>query len=378
MAVTSYAVGDALTAKRYARGLEAEALMATEIAPLIGDDADSIIHLRDEMKKEKGDRVTFGLRTKLVGNGRTEGQTLEGNEESLSTYSDSLLLNELMHAVRVKGENSIDNQRILFNTRKEAKNGLKDWFSERLAIGFFLHVCGYTGASYTHRGLTVDPTLTVYNLGNTVTAPSTSRKIFAAAGAGESNTTDEGLDADDIFDLRLIDYAKELARTSAVPLRPVNIDGMETFVTYLHPYQVVDLRVSTDTGQWMDFSKNAYSGRGKDNPIFTGALGMYNGVVLRESENVTPGANSTTSATISTVRRAVFLGAQAAMMGTGQNFNPPSNGQPANAFKWVEETFDYQRELGVSAQSLLGLKKPVFNSLDFGAITISTYAATHT
>lgn len=42
-----------------------------------------------------------------------------------------------------------------------------------------------------------------------------------------------------------------------------------------------------------------------------------------------------------------------------------------------EETFDYQRELGVSVQSLIGLKKPVFNSLDFGAITISTYAAAH-
>ena len=377
MAVTTYAVGDALTAKRYARGLEVEALMATEVAPLIGEDADSIIHLRNEMKKEKGDRVTFGLRTKLTGAGRTEGQTLEGNEESLTTYSDSLLLNELSHAVRVKGENTIDNKRILFNTRQEAKNGLKDWFAERMAIGFFLHVCGYTGASYTHRGLTVDGALAVYNLGNTITAPTTSRKIFAAAGSGESNTTDQALESDDVFDLRLIDYAKELARTSSVPLRPVMIEGAEHFVCYLHPYQVVDLRTSTDTGQWMDFSKTAYTGLGKNNPIFTGALGMYNGVVLRESENVTPGANSSTLATISTVRRAVFLGAQAAMMGMGTNFNPPSRGAPGSAFKWVEETFDYQRELGVSAQSLLGLKKPVFNSLDFGTITMATYAAAH-
>src|SRR3990167_9470645 len=137
MAVTTYVVGDALTAKRYARGLEVEALMATEVAPLIGEDADSIIHLRNEPKKEKGDTVTFGLRTKLTGAGRSENQTLEGNEESLTTYSDSLLLNELNHAVRVKGENTIDNQRILFNTRQEAKNGLKDWFAERMAIGFF-------------------------------------------------------------------------------------------------------------------------------------------------------------------------------------------------------------------------------------------------
>ena len=88
-------------------------------------------------------------------------------------------------------------------------------------------------------------------------------------------------------------------------------------------------------------------------------------------------SRSSSSASISTVRRAVFLGAQAAMLAMGADFNPPARGQPGSAFKWVEETFDYQRQLGVSAQSLIGMKKSVFNSLDFGAITISTYAASH-
>jgi hypothetical protein len=82
--------------------------------------------------------------------------------------------------------------------------------------------------------------------------------------------------------------------------------------------------------------------------------------------------NSSTSATISTVRRAVFLGAQAAAVGFGSNF-----GDGASSYKWVEESFDYKRGLGVSAQGLLGMKKVRFNSLDFGAITISTYAAAH-
>ncbi len=49
----------------------------------------------------------------------------------------------------------------------------------------------------------------------------------------------------------------------------------------------------------------------------------------------------------------------------------------SRAFKWVEKTFDYDKELGVSVQSLIGLKKTVFKSLDFGAITISSYAASH-
>lgn len=372
MAVTRYGVGDALAAKRFARILAAEALVTTEIAPLIGESADSVIHLKTEPKKEKGDQVTFGLRMQLTGDGVTENQTLEGNEESLTTYSDALILTELAHAVRVKGENTIDNQRILFDTRKEARAGLKDWYAKRISIGAFLHLCGYTGASYTHRGMTIDRTKAQYNLGNTVTAHTSSRRIWAAAGSGESNTADENLESDDTFDLRMIDYAKELARTATMPIRPINIDGEEVFVAYLHPYQVTDLRTNTDTGQWMDFSKNAYMGRGKENPIYNGSIGKYNGVILRESEDVTPGVNSSTSATISTVRRAVFLGAQAAAVGYGTDFN-----EGAGAYKWVEETFDYQRELGVSAQCLMGLSKCTFNSVDFATITMSSYAAAH-
>lgn len=377
MAVTSYAVGDTLTAKRWSRRLEHEALASTEVSALMGTGTNAIIQRKSEPESEGGDRVTVGLRTKLTGDGRTSGQTLEGNEESLTTYSMDLTLNEITHAVRVKGKNSIDTQRVLFDARTEARAALTDWWAERISLAFFLHVCGYTGAAYTHRSLTVDPDITQYNFGNAITAPSSNRKVFAAAGSGESNTTDEGLESDDIFDLRLIDYAKEKARTASIPLRPARVDGQDMYVCYLHPYQVVDLRTSTDTGQWLDFTKAAYTGKGKDSPIFDGALGMYNGVVLRESEHVTPGVNSSTGASISTVRRAVFLGAQAAVFGMGTDFNPPEGKLGSNAFKWVEEDFDYKRELGISAQSLLGLRKSVFNSVDFGSITMSTYAAAH-
>ena len=44
---------------------------------------------------------------------------------------------------------------------------------------------------------------------------------------------------------------------------------------------------------------------------------------------------------------------------------------------WVEELFDYQNQLGVSAGMIAGLKKTQFNSEDFGTITVSTYAAAH-
>ncbi len=73
----------------------------------------------------------------------------------------------------------------------------------------------------------------------------------------------------------------------------------------------------------------------------------------------------------------MFLGAQAALMGMGTGFNPPAGEMGTNAFKWREEEFDYGHELGVSCNCLIGMVKSVFNSEDFGAITISTYAASH-
>lgn len=221
--------------------------------------------------------------------------------------------------------------------------------------------------------MSVDPSISTFNLNNTITAPTTNRKLFAAAGASETNTHDEDLESDDIFDLRLIDYARERADASGVPIRPIMINGEEKYVCYLHPWQVTDLRTSTDTGQWQDIQKAALmGGAGSKSPLYNGSLGEYNGVILRVSNDVPYGVNSTTGAAITTVRRAVFLGAQSAVIAFGTDFSPGTNG-----FKWIEKTFDYERELGVSVQSLIGLKKTTFNSEDFGSVVISTWAAAH-
>lgn len=365
MAITQYGVNDALAVKKWARDLAYEVRKGLEIAPLIGKSKGSIIQEKTELK-DKGDRVTCGLRMQLIGDGVSENEVLEGNEESLTTYSDSLVINELDHAVRVEGADSIDQQRVLFNLRDEARESLRDWYAERLSLSFFIQMGGYTGSTITYRGRTV--TLKSVHQGlNTVTAPSTNRKIFS------TGATDQAVagDSNAVFDLNLIDKAKEKAMTSNPKVRPVKVGGKDMYVCYLHPYQVYDLRTNTSDGQWLDLTKAAYNGSGKDNPIFSGAIGYYNGVVLRENEDVTTGVHSTSGAEQSNVRRAVFLGAQAASFAQSSRYgkNTP--------YKWVEESFDYGRELGVSVQGLMGMKKMIFNSEDFGAITISTYAAAH-
>jgi N4-gp56 family major capsid protein len=96
------------------------------------------------------------------------------------------------------------------------------------------------------------------------------------------------------------------------------------------------------------------------NPIFTGALGMYNGVVLHEANRL-PIIDSTGG---SKIGRAVLAGAQSAVLAFGRGFQ-------ANRMSWKEELFDYGNQLGVSAGCIYGLKKTQYNSADFATITIS-------
>jgi N4-gp56 family major capsid protein len=353
MSTTSFGVNDTLAQKLWSKSLTAAARDSLEIAPLMGEDEDSIIHVKSETKKNTGDKVTFGLVARLTQDGKTENETAEGNGEALSIYADSLLINELNAIVGVKSENTIDQQRVPFDLRDEAKRRLADWWADRLSTTFFNQVCGYTVQTNTkYTGL------------NAVTGPTSTRRIVAGSGAADQDIT-----SSDTFTLNLIDQAVEMARTGSNMVRPIRIGGQKKYVMYLHEYQVTSLRTNSASGQWLDIQKAALSG-GADSksPIYSGALGEYNGVILRRSQDVTQGVNGSTGAAITTVRRAVLLGAQAAVMAYGSN-----NG--SGKYRWNEELLDHKRRLEVLAGTIFGAKKTVFNSADFGTVVVSSYAA---
>jgi len=376
MAMTNFPVNDALAVKLWSKTLDHEALKYTDIGPLIGTDANSIIHHKVETSKGAGDKVTYGLRMQLTGSGFTENQLAEGNGESLTIYSDSIVINELGHVVGVKSNNTIDAQRVPFDLRLEARDGLADWYGKRFSQAFFNQVCGFS-AQQDVRFTGLQAAL----------APSTNRQIWQSARGDDS-----ALVSTDTFTINLIDKAKERAITSTPKIRPVRIGGgrgageerrdynatlTDVYVMYLHPYQVTDLRTSTSTGQWLDIVKAAYIGREETgNPIFSGALGMYNGVVLRQAFDVTMGiGNGVINAgqlniPQPNVARAVLLGGQACMMAFGQRDNP-------NKYRWNEELFDHKRRLEVSAWTIHGLKKTQFNAIDYGTVVVSTYSAVH-
>ncbi|MFZ5713043.1 MAG: N4-gp56 family major capsid protein [Bradyrhizobium sp.] len=356
MSVTTYGVNDTLSNKLWAKKLNVEALKQTYFGKFMGEGSSNMIQVKTELEQSAGDKVTIGLRVQLTGDGVTESQTLQGNEEALTTYSDNILINELAHAVRVKNKNSIDAQRVPFNLRNEGKDGLADWFSNRFDTCMANHLAGNT--------LVTDMR---YAGNNTITAPSSAR-IYRPTGTDDATVNG---DSTKTMNLQIIDALVERANTASPLIRPIMVNGERKFLFFMHDYQVTDLRINTSTGQWLDIQKSALAGgMGSKSPIYTGALGEYNGVILHKWNRLPYGISNAGAAQTST-RRAVFCGAQAACVGFGKEFAKGSH------FKWIEELFDYERELGVSAQTVWGIKKSVFNSQDFGTIVATTYAVAH-
>ena len=370
MASTEFGVNDPLAQKLWSQGLYHDIVYRTGLSSLIGTDENSIIHLKNETAKESGDQVTHALLKELDGDGFTEGETAQGNGESLSLFNDKLVINELGHLVSIPNRGrSIDAQRVPYNLRKAARRGLQTWKAKRMSIVFFNHVCGYTAEA---RGMK-------FKGNNEILAPTRHIRVDETNAAQTPN--DEAIVAADTFDLSYVSYAKELAEGSDSPLRPINISGVGKdgqdldggrYVMYLHPYQVTDLRTNISNGQWLDIQKAAMQGgKVSKNPIFTDSLGEFDNVILKRANHVTTGVHSSTGADVPTVRRAVFLGAQACALSFGKG-SGPSN------YAWNEELVDHKRQLEVSIMCMYGMKKTRYDSQDFGSIVVSSYAAKHT
>ena len=152
--------------------------------------------------------------------------------------------------------------------------------------------------------------------------------------------TDQAVQADNaaVFTTSLIDRikVKATANPKGTPnIRPIKIKGRDKYVMFLHPYQVYQLRASAATaGSWADIQKAAMQGgQISDNPIYTGAIGEWNGVILHEANRIPNGVYSTSGAPQTSTGRAVFCGAQAGALAFGQGYAPLA-GILAMAF-WV-------------------------------------------
>lgn len=354
MAITAYGINDPEAVKAWQKIVAVEALDKTYIGRFIGKGDDSLIQQKDELSKDKGDSIRFFLRAQLQGRGVQGDEILKGLEEKLTTYHDNVVINQRRHAVSAGGKMS--RQRVPFNVRREAMDGLSDWAADLMDTSFFNQIAGNTAEPDT-----------LYTGNNAVSAPSRIIRPNAL-------TTDQAVQADNtaVFTTALIDKmkVKATANPKGTPnIRPIKVKGKDKYVMFIHAHQHFQLRQTAATaGSWADIQKAAIQGgQTTGNPIYDGSLGEWNNVVLHEANRLPNGIHSTSGTIQTSTRRAVFCGAQAAALAFGQGYS-------FEKFIWEEEEEDYGNQLGVGGGAIFGLKKTVFNATDFATVVATTYS----
>lgn len=290
-----------------------------------GGSSEYIIDVEEDLKKGDGDTLHISLAMPLVGTGIVGDNRLRGNEEKMRLRSFDVVINQLRNGVILKGK--MEEKKTSLNLRAKAKILLSNWLANRIDEMIFEELS---------------------------TNPTSDRIVY-----GGTATSEGTIGSGDTFSAALIGKAKRLATADKnTMVQPIRIDGKETYVMVIDQWQARDLIADPI---WRDAQQYANI-RGQDNPIFSGSLGMYNGVVIHQHPNV---LRTSTGSSGTKVGHALFLGAQAAVFAVGSN--------P----EWSEEKDDYSNQTGFSFGRIFGIKKSQFkfdevNWTDFGVVNVLT------
>lgn len=285
-------------------------------------DGSNVVHQNKDLTNVKGDSVVFGLMMNLTGSG-VEGnrQKLSGAEDTLNIYDFTVQTQLVRNAV---SRFEADDQKSQYDMLKEIKVVLKQWLSDWLDDKLISKLS--------------------YN-------PLPTETVFAGAAGTQSSIT-----ANDKLTTTIISRAKRKAMMHAPKVQPIKVDGMDKYIMLIHPWAARDLK---DDPKWLAAQQNANI-RGSKNPIFTGALGEYDGVILYEYERV---LCDNTGASSANVCHNLLLGKQAACFAV------------ARPVKHIEQIDDYGNIAGNGIAFYSAVEKTKFNSKDYGSIQVLTGGA---
>ena len=301
MATTTIGTSHGLTVEQWKSELFKKYQEQTFFGKFKGVGAKSIISVQRDLEKKAGDSLTFGFSNSIRGTAGVSGNTpLEGfdgtdyvsNNEAMTYNYQRVVVDQIRKSIKLAG--LMDEKRVAFSMRNDAKSQLTDWMS--------------------------------YN---------EDQAIFTAINASDLVKTGviegTGLTYDAIVDMKKeamfptadnIDTGKKTRK-----LEPIKMDGgEEVFVLGVNPSDAAAFRKSDD---FKNFNQNA-DVRGSGNAIFTGMLGMFNNVVIHEHSGFAVGTP-------------VLMGANAAFLAYGREI------------MYGEDTFDYDNQTGFMIGSVRGV-----------------------
>ena len=315
--------------------------------------------------------AVFTLVPDLEGDGVVGDNQLEGNEEEIKAFDQTITFDQIRNANRLEGRMADMKSTVRF--RETSMNVLREWLAQRLDELAFLTLSGVSYQYKTNGALRVGSQFPLLDFAADVTAPSANRHFRWDSATGLEPAGTNLIDATDLPTWDMIMQLKAFAEEHYI--RPVSTDdGVEVYTLFLHPAQMAALKQDT---KFQEMYKLAAS-RGSTNLMFKGtsmggkASGIFiDGINIVSYRNVfnTRGAPSGSKwgagGTVNGAR-ALLVGAQALAMAD------------IGVARWVEKDFDYDNSPGVSIAKLIGFKKPQWRSAytgtveDFSVVALDT------
>lgn len=314
----------------------------------MGTDEGSIIQLKEDLAKKKGDSVTFALVNELVGDGVTGNQTLKGNEERLGSRSHKVTVDVLRHAVAV---DDWDVQKSVIDLRNAAKTQLREWAQKKLRDGITNALGQIDGVNYTSSSAAQR---------NTWTANNSDRVLFGLTTSNYNATFATaigGLSAGEQCSPNALSLMKRLAQAGSPKIKPVYVREMdqEWYVVFIGPKAWRDLTEDNPTTNVLTLANRDARVRGVDNPLFTGDSLVWDGMILRELPEIA--ALDVSGSAGARIEPVYLCGAQAVGLAWAQRT------------KSTTDTDDYEFLHGVGVQEIRGIEKLRFGT---GASDLTT------
>ena len=334
-----------------------EYVRANRFRRYMGTTENSIIHIKEDLTRKKGDKITFANVRKLRGPGVTGRTVLEGNEEELDTRSMVVQVDTLRNAVVVTDH---DEQLSAIGLRDAARGALKDWALDRMKGDIITALMSINGVAYGSA-----------NEGqkDAWLADNADRVLFGNARSNNSGNDHSASLANidnsaDKMTAATVSLAKRMATNADPAIRPIRInDDEEWFVMFCNKWAFRDL--SQDSAM-QQANRDARPRAVMENPIFTGGSLVWDGVIIREIPEI-PVIAGVGDGGID-VAPNFLCGAQAVGVGW------------ARRLRSTTDVRDYNFRKGVGVQEMRGIEKLLFGKgaddlddlVQHGVVTVYT------
>lgn len=340
--MTDTTVSTALRVKQWDDMAHREYVRSNRFKRYMGTSENSIIQLKENLTKKRGDAITIPLVGALDSSGgyNTGSTDLVGNEKALPNDGHQITVGVVRDAFVVNVE---EEQASPIDIRNAGKTALKDLQMRYLRNDLITALGSINGTAY---GSATTTAKNAWNVTN-------SDRILFGDAVGNYSATHATALANVTSAMTLSKNIVSLAKRIAQTAQTVNGDGIrpfrfgedeETFVMFVDSLAFRDLK--NDMASVHEGARE----RAKSNPLFTGTTSLYwDGVVIREIPEIASlGAVGATSATVSPF---YLCGAQALGVAWAQRTKTT-----------IRKEDDYGFKKGMGFMELRGVEKILYGS----------------